>query len=128
MARSVVLGNGSLTVGLDENGLVHDFYFPYVGLENLTTARMQPHHIGVWIDGEFSWVSDKDNWSVTVDFEESALVSFVSYAHKKHGVELHFRDFVDCSYDIFARKVAVRNISDKKKEIRLFFHQVFQWI
>ena len=39
MGRPVVLSNGQLFVGLDENGLVHDFYYPYVGLENLTNAR-----------------------------------------------------------------------------------------
>jgi GH15 family glucan-1,4-alpha-glucosidase len=33
VARPVMLGNGSLTVGLDENGLVHDFYYPYVNRE-----------------------------------------------------------------------------------------------
>jgi hypothetical protein len=47
-----------LQSGLNEKGLVHDFYYPYVGLENLTTARMQPHHIGVWVDGDFSWIAD----------------------------------------------------------------------
>ena len=36
-------------VGLNENGLVHDFYYPYVGLENLTTARSMQHKIGVWV-------------------------------------------------------------------------------
>ena len=52
MARSIVLGNSGLTVGLDEHGLVLTiFTTPYVGLENLTTARMQPHHVGIWVDG-----------------------------------------------------------------------------
>ena len=36
MGRPVVLSNGQLFVGLDEHGLVHDFYYPYVGLDNLT--------------------------------------------------------------------------------------------
>ena len=44
-----VLSNGQIFVGLDENGLVHDFYYPYVGLENLTTARSTQHKIGVWV-------------------------------------------------------------------------------
>ncbi len=126
MARSVVLGNGGLTVGLDERGFVHDFYYPYVGLENLTTARMQPHHIGIWVDGSFSWLSDAALWDTQVDFEDSALVSTIKMRHKKHGIELLFRDFVDCHYDIFARKITVRNTGDTDKQIRLFFHQVFQ--
>ncbi|MBP7767169.1 hypothetical protein KA068_01460, partial [Candidatus Saccharibacteria bacterium] len=58
MARLAVLSNGSLSVGLNEHGLVHDFYYPYVGLDNLTTARSVHHKIGVWVDGRFSWVDD----------------------------------------------------------------------
>jgi GH15 family glucan-1,4-alpha-glucosidase len=58
MARPVVLSNGQLFVGLDENALVHDFYYPYVGLENLTNARSLQHKIGVWVDGVFSWTDD----------------------------------------------------------------------
>ena len=36
MSRSIVLSNGSMHVGLNNQGLLHDFYFPYVGLENHT--------------------------------------------------------------------------------------------
>ena len=61
-------------VGLDENGLVHDFYYPYVGLENLTTARSMQHKIGVWVGGQFSWTDD-GSWQVFVDFEADALIS-----------------------------------------------------
>lgn len=125
VARSVILGNSGLTVGLNEKGLVHDFYYPYVGLENLTTARMQPHHIGLWIDGEFSWVSD-DSWDRTVDFEDSALVSKIYMENKDSGIKLQFLDFVDCSNDIFARKVKVINLLDENRDIRVFFHQNFQ--
>jgi len=125
MARSVILGNSGLTVGLNEKGLVHDFYYPYVGLENLTTARMQPHHIGLWVNGEFSWISD-DSWDRVVDFEDTALVSKISMENKNLGVKLQFLDFVDCSNDIFARKVKITNLLDESRDIRIFFHQNFQ--
>src|ERR1700748_1508947 len=87
MGRPVMLGNGSLTVGLNEAGLVHDFYYPYVGLDNLTTARSMDHKIGVWVDGQFSWVDGKD-WQVKVDFEQDALVSDVVMANSRLGVTL----------------------------------------
>lgn len=125
MARAVVLGNSGLTVGLDENGLVHDFYYPYVGLENLTTARSEPHHVGVWVDGEFSWVHENE-WQKDVTFHEDALVSDVTMTHEKLKVGLHFEDFVDANHDIFARKIRVRNLSGNTRDVRLFFHQVFQ--
>ena len=76
MGRPVVLSNGQLFVGLDESGLVHDFYYPYVGLENLTNARSSQHKIGVWVDGKFSWTDD-GSWEIKVDFEEDALISYI---------------------------------------------------
>src|SRR5437764_1669726 len=83
VGRPVVLSNGQLFVGLDENGLVHDFYYPYVGLENLTNARSSQHKIGLWVDGAFSWTDD-GSWDITVDFELNALISDI----KLHSNEL----------------------------------------
>lgn len=125
MARSIILGNGGLTVGLDENGLVHDFYYPYVGLENLTTARSQHHHIGIWVDGEFSWIHEH-SWQKDIKFHTDALVSDMTMTNEELEIGLHFEDFVDPNNDVFARRVRIRNMADKKRELRIFFHQVFQ--
>src|SRR5271170_3552042 len=94
MGRPVVLSNGQLFVGLDESGLVHDFYYPYVGLENLTNARSIQHKIGVWVDNEFSWTDD-GSWYIKVDFETDAMVSDIQLKSDKLGVSLHLQDFVD---------------------------------
>lgn len=125
MARPVMLGNGALTVGLDEKGLVHDFYYPYVGLDNLTTARSIPHKIGVWVDGQFSWIDD-DSWRTSVDFESEALVSNVEVHNTTLFLTLHFQDFVDSALNVFGRQVTVKNESKQKREIRIFMHQAFQ--
>ena len=125
MGRAVMLGNGALTVGLNEQGLVHDFYYPYVGLDNLTTSRSVHHKIGVWIDGEFSWITDGE-WRIEVDFETDAMVSNIHMHHDRHGVELTFNDFVDTDFNAFCRRISVQNHSDSYHNIRLFLHQVFQ--
>lgn len=125
MARSVILGNGGLTVGLNESGYVHDFYYPYVGLENLTTARSKPHHVGVWVDGEFSWL-ESDKWKKDINFNSDALVGDSTFTNESLGLHIHFEDFVDANHDIFARKVRVINDKGATREVRLFFHQVFQ--
>jgi glucoamylase len=124
MARPVMLGNGALTVGLNEQGLVHDFYYPYVGLDNLTTARSMEHKIGVWVDGVFSWVDE--TWEISVNFESSALVSDVSMVNAKLGIELHTVDFVDPDWNVLCRNITILNAVAKKREIRVFMHQVFQ--
>lgn len=124
MGRPVVLSNGRLFVGLNEHGLVHDFYYPYVGLENLSNARLSEHKIGVWVDGAFSWIDD--SWHITMQFEKDALASNISMQSDELAVSLHFTDFVDEKDDVFIRKVTITNEADHQREIRLFMHQVFQ--
>lgn len=125
MGRLVVLSNNQLFVGLDENGLVHDFYYPYVGLDNLTNSRSLQHKIGVYVDGLFSWLDDND-WSRTIDFEETALVSNIVMSNIRLGLEITFEDFVDNEYNAFIRRIRLKNLRSNPREIRLFTHQVFQ--
>lgn len=125
MSRPVILGNGQLTVGLNENGLVHDFYYPYVGLDNLTTARSNDHKIGVWVDGKFSWVGS-DNWIITINFETNALVSIVQMHNKDLRISLLLQDFVDHEFNMFCRKMTITNEADSPRDIRIFMHQVFE--
>jgi GH15 family glucan-1,4-alpha-glucosidase len=125
MGRPVMLSNGQLMVGLDENGLVHDFYYPYVGLENLTTAHSVQHKIGVWINGIFSWVDD-GSWKISLDFESDALVSNINFSSSKLGIVIHSKDFVDSEHNAFIRRIEISNNNNYKCDVRLFLHQVFQ--
>lgn len=125
MGRPVVLSNGQLFVGLNKHGLVHDFYYPYVGLDNLTTTRSERHKIGIWVDGYFSWVND-GTWEMKVDFEESALISSITMKNHKLGIELQLQDFVDSGMNAFCRHIKVINRFDYARDARLFMHQVFQ--
>lgn len=125
MGRPVVLSNGQLFVGLDESGLVHDFYYPYVGLDNLTNARSTHHKIGVWVDGAFRWTGD-GTWDVTVDFSADALISDIRMASKDLAITLEFTDFIDPDHNALIRRVHVINEAEQKRDVRLFMHQVFQ--
>ncbi len=125
MARTVILGNGSLTVGLNEVGLVHDFYYPYVGLDNLTTARSMDHKVGVWVDDHFTWIDD-GSWDIHVNFEQDALVSDITLTNTELNLEITCSDFVDYELNAFCRKLRVKNIADHERTVRVFMHQVFQ--
>ena len=125
MGRPVVLSNGQLFVGLDESGLVHDFYYPYVGLENLTTARSSQHKIGVWVDGSFSWTDD-GSWEIHVDFELDSLISNVTLHSSALSISLRFQDFIDNEYNALVRHITITNQAEAERDIRLFMHQVFQ--
>ncbi len=124
MGRPVVLSNGQLFVGLDESGLVHDFYFPYVGLENLTTARSTQHKIGVWVDGRFSWTDD-GSWQISLDFELDALISSIKIHSNDLKITLELQDYIDTDHNALVRHINIRNGHDAKRDIRLFMHQVF---
>jgi GH15 family glucan-1,4-alpha-glucosidase len=125
MGRPVVLSNGQLFVGLDESGLVHDFYYPYVGLENLTNARSSQHKIGVWAAGQFKWTDD-GSWEINVDFEEDALVSNITLHNNELQISLHLQDYIDNENNALIRHITITNASDQVRDVRLFMHQVFQ--
>ncbi|HET7528882.1 MAG TPA: glycoside hydrolase family 15 protein, partial [Candidatus Saccharimonadales bacterium] len=125
MGRPVILSNSHILVGLDEHGTVHDFYYPYVGLENLASSRNLNHKIGIWADSEFSWLDD-GTWDITLNTEKEALISDIRAENKKLAVRVEFQDFVDSQFPVFARLIKITNLSDKERDIRLFTHQAFQ--
>lgn len=125
MGRPVVLSNGQLFVGLNENGLVHDFYYPYVGLENLQNARLSPHKIGVWVGGKFKWTDD-GTWKVLVEYEEDTMVSRVRLHSDELALTLTLQDFVDIETNSLVRNITIDNEAPDERDVRLFMHQVFQ--
>lgn len=125
MARPIVLSNGELHVGLNIYGLVHDFYYPYVGFENHASGTNLRHKVGVWIDGVISWLDDPDQWSFTFHYPHTALIGHTLARNDALGVLLEFDDFVDSSMSVFMRNVHVINLQDHPREIRLFMHQAF---
>ena len=125
MARLAMLSNGQLMVGINEQGLVHDFYYPYVGLDNLTTSRSAHHKIGVWKDGTFSWVDD-GSWDISVKLEDDALIANTKFLNQSLGIEINSVDFVDPNHNCFIRRISIKNLSNFQSDIRLFMHQVFE--
>lgn len=125
MARTAILGNGSLTIGLNEQGLVNDFYYPYVGLDNLNTSRSMHHRIGIWVDGQFSW-TDAAGWDIAVEIEAEALVTNVTMNNEALQIRLELKDFVDYDINAFCRGIRATNLSDDARTIRVFMHQVFE--
>ena len=89
MARPVVLGNGELHVGINAYGLVHDFYYPYVGFENHSAGKNTRHRIGVWVDGIVSWLEDS-SWDIQFSYPHEALIGHIIARNKKLDIILEF--------------------------------------
>jgi len=124
MTRPLTLSNGSLHVGLNEHGLVSDFYYPHVGQENHVAGDALRHRIGVWVAGEFSWLESKD-WQTEMHLESHALIGTTVSTNTKLGVRLEFTDAVYSGGDCLIRSIHLVNLRDQPREIRLFMHQVF---
>ncbi|HMI09462.1 MAG TPA: glycoside hydrolase family 15 protein [Candidatus Saccharimonadales bacterium] len=124
MARPIVLSNGELHVGINKFGLVHDFYFPYVGLEDHAAGNSLRHRVGVWIDGQISWLDD-GSWTFKFHYPSRALIGHTMAKNEQMGILLEFDDVVDAHMSAFMRNIHVINLRDTAREIRLFMHQAF---
>lgn len=126
MARPIVLSNGELHVGINNFGLVHDFYFPYVGLENHAAGKDLRHHVGVWVDGRISWLDvHAGEWRVEFSYPHRGLVGHIVATNDSLGIILEFDDAVDAHMNAFLRNIHVVNMRDYEREVRLFTHQAF---
>ncbi len=124
MARPIVLSNGELHVGINKYGLVHDFYFPYVGFENHAAGKSLRHRVGVWIDGQISWLDD-GSWKFTFRYPVRALIGHTIAKNEQMGILLEFDDVVDSHISAFMRNIHVVNLRPAPREVRLFMHQAF---
>jgi len=125
VARPIVLGNGELHVGLNKFGLVHDFYYPYVGFENHAAGANLRHKVGVYVDGKISWLDDLDQWEFKFRYPHTALIGHTIAKSKTLDIVLEFDDSVDAEFSVFMRNIHVVNLSDKPREIKLYMHQAF---
>jgi len=125
MSRPIVLSNGELHVGLNNFGMVHDFYYPFVGFENHSAGNDLLHRVGVWVEGSISWLDNPGEWTFSFRYPHCALVGHILAKNERLGVILEFDDFVDAHICAFIRNIHIINLSERAREIRLFMHQAF---
>lgn len=124
MAKSLVFANGRLHVGLDQNGLVHDLYYPYVGLENHLPVHGLPHKIGVFVDGRVSWLDD-DGWAFSSRYHSGTMVGETVATNDSLGIRIELSDAVDTDIDTFLRGIQVFNLKGEERQLNLYCHQAF---
>lgn len=124
MARSLVLGNGNLALTMDHHGQVRDLFYPYVGQDNhLSESNL--HRLGVWVDGNFSWLKDPD-WQTHIECSTKSLAGTLTKLNSSLGIKITFFDSVYNEKDIFIRRVSIENIGSDMKEVKLFFAHEFE--
>lgn len=121
--RDIPVGNGSLLLNFDDKYQIRDIYFPHVGQENHSEGF--PFRFGVWLDGEFSWISS-DDWVRNLKYLLQTLVTDVTLSNKNLDIEIVSNDTVASHNNIFLRKVRVRNLRDSTRQFRVFLHHDFR--
>lgn len=124
VARPIVLSNGELHVGLNRYGVVHDFYYPYVGFENHSAGAGLRHKVGVYVDGSVTWTDD-DGWTFDFHYPHDALIGYTIAKNESIGIMLEFEDAVDTEMSVFMRNIHVVNLRDTAREVKLYMHQAF---
>ena len=122
MAKSLILANGNIFVGLNNSGFVSDFFYPYVGVEN--HVRGEPHRIGIWQHGKLSWLDNRE-WNIEINLNDDTFTSTMKCFNKNTNLELLFTNVVYNEKNIFLREVEVVNHGENTEDIKIFFHQVF---
>jgi len=117
--RDIPVGNGSLLVNFDDKYHIRDIYFPHVGQENHTEGF--PCRFGVWVGGNFSWVSS-DDWQRDCRYLRDSLVTDVVLRNERLGVKLECSETVASHENVFLRRVKLTNMRDAHAEFRVFLH------
>ncbi len=121
MPRDIPVGNGRLLVCFDSAYRIRDLYYPHVGQENHVGGNLC--RFGVWVDGRFSWVGQ--DWKMELRYETDTLVTAVDLRHDGLELAVKCRDAVDFHENVYLRDIEVRNLSSRKREVRLFFCHEF---
>lgn len=122
MPRDLVVGNGTLLVNIDRNLNVRDLYYPHVGLHNHINGHV--NRVGVWVDGQFSWLGN--TWAISLGYRPGTMTTESYASNGRLGIGLRFNDIVHPETNLFLRRVTVENLHTTEREIRLFFHHDFR--
>src|SRR5437016_4278461 len=128
MPRDIPIGNGKLLVTFDHQYQIRDIYFPHVGQENHAGAG--PCHFGVYTQvpgkttGQLAW-SNNPGWQIRQRYLRDTLTTSVSLDHRDLKLALYCNDVVDFHRPIMVRKIKIKNMEARERQVRVMHHQDF---
>ena len=105
MPRDIPVGNGHLLVNFDDRYQLRDIYFPHVGKENQSAGH--PFRLGVWLDGNFSWLTD--GWTIDQRYVDDTLATDVALTNASERITIACTDVVDFHEYALVRKFTITN-------------------
>ena len=118
MSTSLVLGNGSTLVNIDDTLNIKDYYWPFVGEANHLSQKA--NEIFFFFFQQRFYLSHQ-YFNFTYKYLENSLVSESIATSIELQLEITFHDFVVNDKDIFIRRIGVKNLSPEYREITMFF-------
>ncbi|MEW5899194.1 MAG: glycoside hydrolase family 15 protein [Bacillota bacterium] len=122
MPRPIVLGNGAILVAFDHNLVMRDFYYPYVGQWNHIMGHK--NNLGFWTEGRFAWIDDA-GWERALSYRQDSLVAASRAVHQEFSLAVESTDAVHYRDNIYLKRLRVKNLSSREREVRVFFTQDF---
>lgn len=122
MTTSLVIGNGSILVNIDDNLQVTDFYFPHVGQENQLSQHTNKMFFR--IDGRYFFINQND-WDIKLGYSTDSLVAESQVINKTNGIIANFTDYVVPHENIYMREISITNPNDREIEVSLYFQNNF---
>ncbi len=122
MPRALVVGNGNMLINFDSQLNMRDLYYPVVGMDNHIGG--QRCSTGFWEGGHFSWLWE-DDWQKKLGYQEDSLVTFVQAINEKMGLDVQINDGVHPHFNIFVRKMTIKNLRNWPRRMRIFFNHDF---
>lgn len=118
MPRDIPVGNGNFLVTFDQDYCLRDIYYPSVGKENHTDGHK--FRFGVWADEKFRWINRE--WGPKLEYVHESLLTHVTALNETLGISLSCNDLIDYRENIYIKKIILKNLSEREREVRIFFH------
>jgi len=118
MPRPLVFSNGSFFIGIDPRYAIRDLFYPQVGRWNHLSGH--PIRMGIWVDGEFSWVHE-DSWTYDFKYKPGSLSGESRIANQDLKIEIVSTESISHRENLFTRNMRVRNLASKDVVVKVFF-------
>ena len=115
------LGGGKIEVNMDNFGQVCDIFIPEIG-KNILPNHQTIHKIGVFVDGDCSWLNDV-SWSINTEYDSSTSTLKTEAVSQQHQIKLCFTDIVNDGQIL--RKIKIEDLSGRDRQFKLFAYQNF---
>ncbi|HSQ59026.1 MAG TPA: hypothetical protein VLT84_01115 [Acidobacteriota bacterium] len=121
MARTFLIGNGTVTATGDRDGALLELYAPTLAPE--TQFLRRPARIGVAVEGFLRWLPDSPGTSSARQGAPAGVpIADVSVALPDLDLEIWIESYVDAEAPVLVRRVQVTNRSGVHRSLSLYFH------